>query len=301
MIYGRPHNCCNEHHIPLLARHRVAPHSNACSKQYSDKKVWSKASVKSSRALYESMNKEEKIRMEISHVARHQELDKHDILPTLKVCPAGQIRFRRSGVSCAAYAAWCSFWFRTYAVITSRCTNPTEAANFPVLHKCPLGYLSRALSWKRKNKYEEPPFNICKAHEGDIASVNSISQCTCSGWTARTIIFIPCWDATLLIHAPIRLQYSSFPNILYRYFEHHSKCQIDIPTLCALLSYSWCWFSLSFCCVSILSPRGARCRAPQSLFRAKKLSLQFWCSGLTSSSLFHIHSSRKRLSQFTPA
>src|SRR3989338_7569990 len=76
MIYGRPHNCCNEHHIPLLARHRVAPHSNACSKQYSDKKVWSKASVKSSRALYESMNKEEKIRMEISHVARHQELDK---------------------------------------------------------------------------------------------------------------------------------------------------------------------------------------------------------------------------------
>ena len=142
---------------------------------------------------------------------------------------------------------WCCLWFLIYSVTTSFCTNPTLEANFPLLQRCPLGYLNLALSWKLKNNLEENPFRICNAFYRGIDKVNSTSQWTWSGRTSIITILIWCSEAARLIQAVIKFLYLSFPNILYLYFVHHSKCHIEIPTLCALFSY---WF------IIFLSPKG---------------------------------------------
>jgi len=81
-----------------------------------------------------------------------------------------------------------------------------------------------------EKKFADNPFKISKAFEGAMLKVNSTSQCTCSGITLITTIFILCNEATLLIQAVAKERYFSFLNILYLYFVHHSKCQIEIPT-----------------------------------------------------------------------
>ena len=91
------------------------------------------------------------------------------------------------------------------------------------------------------------------------------------------------------MHAPISAQYSSFPNILYLYFEHHSKCQIEIPTLCARCRYSFCLeLSLSVNCCCMVPPRGARCRAPQGLFVRESYCYKCYAGSSVLLSLFHI-------------
>src|SRR3989344_3272552 len=102
------------------------------------------------------------------------------------------------------------------------------------------------------------------------------TQCMCSGCTFNSIIFIPCSEAARRIHAVIKFLCSSLRNIAKRYFVHHSKCHIDIPTVCLLRSYLSAKLSLSCICCSIFPPREARCRAPQSFYSERKLQLHLW-------------------------
>src|SRR3989344_7948948 len=165
--------------------------------------------------------------------------------------------------------------------------NPNEAANFPGLHRCPLGYLSLAFSLKVKNNLAETPFNICSAFTGVIVRPIPTTQCTCSGCTFSSIIFISCINAALLMQAVIKFLYSCLRNILYLYFVHHSKCHIDIPMLWLLLSY-FPKLSLICICVFILSPRRARCRAPQSLFTRESYRYKRCAGSSILLSLFYI-------------
>ena len=169
--------------------------------------------------------------------------------PHPKGSPFGRIAFGECGFHVTQIinaVSWCAFWFFTYSFTTSNCTNPTLDANFPLLHKCPRGYLNLAFSWNSKNNFEEPPFKICNVFETHIVKLTSTKQWTCSGWTSSSIIFILCLDADLRMQASSKFLYFNFLNILYRYLVHHSRCNIITPTLWSVLLYwfIWIWVSI---------------------------------------------------------
>src|SRR3989344_1929765 len=115
---------------------------------------------------------------------------------------------------------------------------PTDAANFPLLQRCPFGYLNRALGCALKKRYALLPLRICSAQLGIIVKESLARICKWSGITLISTISMLCSFAAFLIQAVIKFLYSNLLNILYLYFGHHSKCQKLSPTECLFRVYS---------------------------------------------------------------